>query len=246
MLFYACDRQHTDVLGARCRLPATENGACARHPGEHPFAARPTRILVKLSLPANLLSEGLKALAIGNNRNVRKSWSNQPTGRAKVVGSAERKGLDPFYYRANTPDEGTLAVFTATGLEANPRSYQLPLVTMPFLLEQIYQHLGMASVQGWYPKNKDAFVLQVEFSSKASRGPENVPGYYAEYQEEISDLLGRTFRTYIYENPESPDRYDEAIRYLLCTVNANFAEQKSPIGILHYTVKDARWEVRPR
>ena len=243
MLLYACDREHTDFTGARCRKPATEKGACADHQGEeHPAAKRPTRILVKLNLPANLLSEGLKALALENNRNFRESWSNQPQGRAKVVGQAEKKGLDPFYYRTNTPDEGTLAVFMANRLDASPRSYQPPMVTMSFLLEEIYKHLGMASVQGWYPKNQDMFVLQVEFSSKAS--PRDVPDYYAEHQEEISGLLGNNYRVWIYENPDGPDRYDEGTRYLLCTVNANYRADGQSDGVLHYGLYTARWEVR--
>lgn len=241
-LLYSCDREHSDVLGARCRLPALENGRCVEHPGaDCPPAKRPTRILVKISVPANLLSEGLKALAQKNNRNFRASFSNQPQGKAQFTASAEARGLDPFYYRAGTPDEGTLALFVASGPDASPRSYQPPTVAMPFLLEQIYQHLGMASVQGWYPQSKkDAFLLQVEFSSKAAPG--NVPDYYAEHEEEISRLLEFAYRTYIYENPDGPDKYGEG-RYLLCTVNAGYRAEEVLEGVLHYTA-GAMWEVK--
>ncbi|MFY9458014.1 MAG: hypothetical protein WAP23_03805 [Candidatus Spechtbacterales bacterium] len=202
--------------------------------------------MVKLNLPAAMLSDGLTALAMNNNRNLRVSWSNQPHGRAKIVGQTESKGLDPFYYRANTPDEGTLVVFTANSPDASPRSYQPPMVTMPALLEEIYQHLGMASVQGWYPKTRsgerEAFTLQVEFSSKANPG--NVPDYYAEHEAEISRILGDSFRVWIYENPDGPDRFDETARYLLCTVNANYRVEGQLDGVLHYGLKDAMWEVK--
>lgn len=241
VLLYACKRMDTDAIGARCRKPALENGACEEHQSENfSLAKRPTRTLVKLTLPPGLLSDDLMRLTLENNRNFRESWSNQPQGHARVSAGAEARGLDPFYYRANTPDEGTIAVFKASGPGANPRGYQPPLVTMPFLLEEIYQHLGMASVQGWHNKN-NKFVLQVEFSSKADPGI--VPDYYAEHEREISRLLERNYKVWIYENPDGLDKYDEATRYLLCTVNANHGAEGQPDGVLHYTLADAMWVI---
>lgn len=255
-LLYACDRENPNTMGARCRAPALENGRCADHQnGCEPFK-RPTRVLVKLTIPTDLLSEGLKALAEKNNRNYRASLSNQPEGRAKIMASSESKGIDPNAYRGagKTPDEGTLAVFWAEP-GASPRTYQPPTVNMLFLLEELYQHLGMASVQGWRKMRsyngrgfagriqEDSFVLQIEFSSKTNPGV--VPDYYAEHDEEISHLLRQVYRVWIYESPDGPDRYDEDARYLLCTANAVYCanQGQKPDGVLHYTLADAMWAV---
>lgn len=239
-LQYACDREDPTTGGARCRAPAENNGRCPEHQGDGYVLARPaTRVLVKLTVPANLFSPRLIALSEKNNRNFQLSRSNQPKGKAQVVANAEMRGLDPNAYRPNTPDEGTLVVFLAED-NATQRQYQPPRVRLNEILEEIFQHLGMASIQEWHKKGpNNPFLLQVEFSSKVLQ--ETVPDYHTDYEKEIKALMGLIYRTYIYQNPAGPDMFTPGAYYALTTVNANYCSVEAD-GVLHYTA-DARWVV---
>lgn len=248
-IFYSCDRRDEEAGGARCRRPAAlQDGRCEDHQGDgFQPASTPTRALVKLTIPADIPPSELVDLAVGNNRNYQASWSNQASGRGQVVAGAESRGLDPFAYRKGTPDEGTLLVF----ISSDPRdlkTYQPPIVTIPHVLDELYQHMGMSSIRGWKKKekggkNQEVFLLQIEFSARDAG--ESLPDEYLRFDEEIGDLLiGKLYRTYIYENPPRPDTRVEGAEYVLCTVNANYVrdQSKRSHGALHFT-KERRWVV---
>jgi len=212
--------------GARCREKATEGNLCDEHQDadRFPMAARPTRILVKLNLPARLISDQVREIC---QKWTTLSLSVQSGGRAQVIGAAESVGRDAFIYRPGVPDSGS-EVFCGDGaINTTPAE----------LLQELYGAMDIGSVKLWGKKGQEGrFVLQVEFVSEARQ---NMPEGYGDLGADIDTLMQMTWgKTFIYCNIPKPDGM------VLHTVNLTAPQDgASPRGALHFTGGD--WAVTP-
>lgn len=254
-LFYACDGKDETTIGGRCRKPAEKNGGCAEHPqGQGQPASPPTRVTVKLSVPDSLLDHNLKNLALLNNRNNQESFSRQRGPTINFLAEAERRGIDPWYYRRDVPDLGTIPLFTAESVHAHPYTYKVPILTVMDLIPEVFGQMGLRYLQGWYPKQFEGetiFVLQADFSDLTPAGEiadqilSSLGGDTLERCiDQLSGPLSHSYEVWIYENPASEDATGRGGVYVPCTVNATFARDQSiePHGTLHFT-KERRWMV---